>query len=193
MGGNNIDQWICLLQNNIGDLEADLQELIYLSFYKFAYQYIYFLIRDHATTEDIIQDAFIKIMKHGLNLLASNLRSWVKQVIRNTALDWLRKNKKVKYMFNEEYFNTAAHFQREPSDIENDVEHKLRNELLHQTINELKSEYRCLLWLYYMEEKSYKEICHELNLSEQVVAQRLARARKKLLQHFSRKWINQNT
>ncbi|MEV2781779.1 sigma factor-like helix-turn-helix DNA-binding protein [Paenibacillus larvae] len=44
-----------------------------------------------------------------------------------------------------------------------------------------------------MEEKSYKEICHELNLSEQVVAQRLARARKKLLQHFSRKWINQNT
>nr|WP_313780394.1 sigma-70 region 4 domain-containing protein [Paenibacillus larvae] len=77
--------------------------------------------------------------------------------------------------------------------MENDVEHKLRNELLHQTINELKSEYRCLLWLYYMEEKSYKEICHELNLSEQVVAQRLARARKKLLQHFSRKWINQNT
>ncbi len=70
----------------------------------------------------------------------------------------------------------------------NKVEVKLRNELLLQTLNELKPEYRTILTLYYIEEKNYKEISQELQLSEQVIAQRLARARKKLYQKFLGQW-----
>ncbi|MFD0716982.1 RNA polymerase sigma factor [Paenibacillus sp. GCM10027626] len=61
------------------------------------------------------------------------------------------------------------------------VENKLRNEMLHLAIQELKPEHRTLLIMFYLEERSYKEICRELRLSEQVMTQRSARARKKLL------------
>jgi len=72
--------------------------------------------------------------------------------------------------------------------VANEVETKQRDEVLYQAIDELKSEYRSILLLFYMEGKSYREICRELNLIEPILTQRLARARKKLLQHFLRKW-----
>jgi RNA polymerase sigma factor (sigma-70 family) len=185
-----MDQWIILLQTNIDDLNTDLQELVYYSFYQFVYRDTFFLVRDHARTEDIIQDAFLKIVKYGPKTHSSNMPSWIKQVTRNTTLDSLRKNKKNQHIFNLDYVTSVAHLQAASSDIANDFEEKSRNELLYQSINELKPEYQLLLLMYYMEEKSYKEICQSLNLSESVVTQRLARARKKLLQHFSRKWDN---
>jgi len=42
--------------------------------------------------------------------------------------------------------------------------------------------------MHYFENKSYKEMSKELHLSEQVISQRLARARNKLRQQFSKKW-----
>lgn len=56
----------------------------------------------------------------------------------------------------------------------------------------MKSDYRTVLLLFYMEGKSYREICRELNLTQPILTQRLARARKKLLQQFSKKWTVDN-
>jgi RNA polymerase sigma-70 factor (ECF subfamily) len=73
-------------------------------------------------------------------------------------------------------------------DISIEVENKMRDSLLHQALWELKSHYRGLLQMHYFENKSYKEMSKELHLSEQVISQRLARARNKLRQQFSKKW-----
>ncbi|WP_270166400.1 sigma-70 family RNA polymerase sigma factor [Paenibacillus sp. SYP-B4298] len=72
--------------------------------------------------------------------------------------------------------------------VESEVENSIRNQILYGAIMELKVEYRTLLQKYYLEEKSYKEISIELGISGQIIAQRLARARKKLWGQFSRKW-----
>lgn len=72
--------------------------------------------------------------------------------------------------------------------VTSEVENKWRNEVLHETIAELNPDYRELLLMYYMEGKTYKEICQELHITEVVLTQRLARARRKLLQNFLRKW-----
>ncbi|WP_372447113.1 sigma factor-like helix-turn-helix DNA-binding protein [Paenibacillus cisolokensis] len=37
---------------------------------------------------------------------------------------------------------------------------------------------------------SYKEIADMLGLTQQIVSQKLYRARKKLLQRFQQKWVN---
>ncbi|MFD2332629.1 RNA polymerase sigma factor [Cohnella sp. GCM10020058] len=70
------------------------------------------------------------------------------------------------------------------------IEFKERNQLLYQTLDELKTDYRIVLYHFYLEGKSYQEICRELNITESILTQRLARARKKLLQLFSKKWTN---
>ncbi|WP_338121914.1 sigma-70 region 4 domain-containing protein [Paenibacillus elgii] len=72
------------------------------------------------------------------------------------------------------------------------MEEKIRDELLHEALNQLNFKYRQVLLLFYIEEKSYREIAQELQISEQALAQILTRARKKLFYYFSRKWVDQN-
>jgi RNA polymerase sigma-70 factor (ECF subfamily) len=183
-----LEQLFYLLRTDIEKLDYEIQEMIYNSFYRFVYRDIYFLVLDHEATKDIIQESFLKMIISGPKTKhATNMKGWVKQVTRNTALDWLRKNKRPG--INKTSINTleeiiAIH----ELDAAKKVEDKLRKKLLHQTIAELKPDYRTLLMLYYFEEKSYKEISQLLQLSEQVIAQRLARARKKLYKKFSSNW-----
>lgn len=121
----------------------------------------------------------------------TNIPAWIKLITRNTALDYLRKLKRDRQIFAEPFVNISDMALDEVS-VASMVESKERDEMLHQAIDELKSEYRTILLLFYMEGKSYREICRELNMTESVLTQRLARARKKLLQHFLRKWTDDN-
>ncbi|MEK3731622.1 sigma-70 region 4 domain-containing protein [Paenibacillus sp. FSL M8-0334] len=70
------------------------------------------------------------------------------------------------------------------------MEDQIRNELLHEALNELSPEYRQALFMYYIEEKPYSEISQELGKTEQAVAQTMVRARKKLYRYFSRRWVD---
>ncbi|WP_372636887.1 RNA polymerase sigma factor [Cohnella sp.] len=180
-----MEQWLSLLRINIEELDAEVQEKIYGSFYRFVYREILFITRDHSATEDIIQESFIKVTIQGPKTAhASNLASWVRQIARHTALDWLRKYKKGHQEIDAENVTIIE----QNTAVADEVENKLRNEILYEAIQELKPEHKILLIMFYLEDKSYKEICSELRLGEQIVTQRLARARKKLLQHFLRKW-----
>ncbi|MDT2246045.1 sigma-70 family RNA polymerase sigma factor [Paenibacillus larvae] len=66
------------------------------------------------------------------------------------------------------------------------VEEQIRNDILHQAINQLKPKYRQIIIEFYFQEKPYKEIAQRLGLSQQALAQTLFRARKKLLHYFSK-------
>ncbi|WP_440111659.1 RNA polymerase sigma factor [Paenibacillus sp. QZ-Y1] len=160
--------------------------MIYLSFHRFVYWDVYLITHDHSITEDIIHDAFIKIITKGSEIRSqTNILAWIKQITRNTALDHLRKLKREHQMVNHPHNYVDIHKAfSEKNCVASEVEAKEKSKLLHQSIEELKPEYRAVLILFYMKEKSYREIRQELHLTESVLTQRLARARKKLLQHF---------
>jgi len=180
-----MEQWFFLLRVNFKELDNEIQKTIYRSFYKYVYKDIFLITREHAATEDIIQESFVKVTIKGPRTThASNLSSWVRQIVRNTALDWLRKYKKNQ----QEIIIEEVTVTERGMPVADEVVNKLRDEIIHLAIQELKLEHRTLLIMFYLEGKTYKEMCKELHLSEQVVTQRLARARKKLLQHFLRKW-----
>ncbi|WP_240418062.1 RNA polymerase sigma factor [Paenibacillus periandrae] len=187
-----MEQWFYLLRSSIDDLDTTTQELVYRSFYQFVYRDTYFMLRDHSITEDIIQESFLKAVSQGPKLRSdANIPGWIKQVTRNTAIDWLRKMKRDRQMLNGSYVSISETVLDEIS-VAKEVEIKMRDATLYQALNELKPDYRTLLLLFYMEGKSYKEICKELHMTESVFTQRLARARKKLLQHFSGKWVDRD-
>jgi RNA polymerase sigma-70 factor (ECF subfamily) len=138
-------------------------------------------------TKDITQEAFIKAVIHGPRLHSDdNIPGWIKWVARNTAIDFLRKWNNGHQIVGYIYDSTYTTCQNEVS-VASEVETKVKFELLHLALSELKSDYKILLLLFYLCGKSYREISNELNLRESVVSQRLARARKKLLQHFLKK------
>lgn len=162
--------------------------MVYRSFYQFVYRDIRYMVYDHSFTEDIIQDAFLKAITKGPKMRSdTNIPAWIRQLTRNTALDYLRKLKRNRQTLSEPSVNIGNTTFGEIS-VASEVEARERDELLYQAIDELKSDYRTVLLLFYMEGKSYREICRELNLTQPILTQRLARARKKLLQQFSKKW-----
>ncbi|KJB87536.1 RNA polymerase subunit sigma-24 [Paenibacillus sp. E194] len=178
-------QALLQLYSNVQSANLEMQEDVYYQFRKLVYADIYAIVQDRSLTEDVIQEASMKVLAnvHRVQHPAA-IRSWVKQVARHAALDVLRKNKPTGSMM---HMANPASLSTEP-DISIEVENKMRDSLLHQALWELKSHYRGLLQMHYFENKSYKEMSKELHLSEQVISQRLARARNKLRQQFSKKW-----
>jgi RNA polymerase sigma factor (sigma-70 family) len=181
-----------LLRRNIHTLDADTQRKVFFSFRQLVYRDIYFLLHDHALTEDVIQEAFMKaIAKASQTREDSNLKAWLRQVSRNTAYDMLRKNKRFRHVIHLSTVNVNEEAEDpfvSPLDVEETVERMLRDETLHEAMGELKYEYRLVLFLYYIAGLSYAEIAKETGITEQILTQRLARARKKLAVHFSGKW-----
>lgn len=173
------------------ELSPELQANVYRLYYKFVYRDIYYLLKDHLLTEDMIQEAFFKILSSIRKHHVDNILPWIKQVSRNVALDYLRKTKKERYTIDVDYVNLYEEFRGQVTSlppVEDEVEKKIRNELLHQAITELRPDYRELVMLFYIEEWTYKELGNALSLSEYAVSQKLYRARKKLLKQFHQKW-----
>jgi RNA polymerase sigma factor (sigma-70 family) len=181
-----------LLRRGFRSLDAETQREVFYSFRQLVYRDIYFLLRDHALSEDVIQEAFLKAVANAPKTREdSNMRAWLRQVSRNAAYDMLRRNKRFRHAA--ELFTVSANEEADgafvsPEDVEEIVVGMVRDETLHEAIGELKLEYRIVLLLYYITGLSYAEIAKETGLSEQVLTQRLARARKKLASQFSGKW-----
>nr|WP_145405695.1 sigma-70 family RNA polymerase sigma factor [Paenibacillus xylanexedens] len=185
------EQWWRFFETDFGNLNSELQRYFYNSYYQFAYKEIIFLLKDHAFVEDIIQESFLKVSKKRRQLkdLASG-KKWAKRIIRNQMIDSLKSNKNHYWISLEVVYNTKTSTALGISDVnvETTVEDTFRNQMLHEEILELKPDYQAVLLKYYMDEKSYKEMALELGMDEQVIAQRLVRARRALLKKFSRKW-----
>lgn len=188
---NENENWWLLLETDFWGMSHELQRHLYNAFYVFAYREIFFLLKDHALAEDIIQEAFLKVTakRHQLNN-KNSLKQWTRQVIRNQVFDTIRKKKRheinLEYVYRESKDIVAN--SEVAATVEKTVEVSHRNQVLYETILGLKPEYSTILLKFYMEEKSYKEISVELRISEHAIAKRLSRARKALLDQFSKKW-----
>lgn len=181
-----------LFRSHFYGLDADTQKKLFLSFRELVYRDVLFLLNDPGLAEDAIQNAFMKIIEHGPKTRTdSNMSAWLRTVARNSALDLIRKNKKYRQMFDLERVNTNEELSCAAAvemAIDERVERAIRDEALHQAIGELSTDHRTVILLHYIMEKPYQEIVRELGITEQVLTQRLARARKKLAQLFRLKW-----
>lgn len=187
-----IEDDLYLLRSDIHTMNEALQRKLFLSFRQCIYKDIYYLLGEHALTEDAIQESFFKAIKNGPKTRAdSNMTAWIRQIGRNTAYDFIRKNKKYRQMMDLETVNYNDGFtQMEVSAarVDDSVERKIRDESLYEAIRALKPDYRIVIYLHYILGMTYSEICTELHISEPVLTQRLARARRKLATGFSEKW-----
>jgi RNA polymerase sigma-70 factor (ECF subfamily) len=187
-----MEQWVSLLRSNFPHLDRSSQEWIFKEYRTLVYRDIYFLFRNHELAEDVVQESFIKVMIKAPKLNdASNLKAWIRTVARNTAYDLFKKNKKYRHMADNEVEMELAAASETP-DIAEIVENRIRDEMLHEALNQLSHKYRLVLYYFYILNMSYKEIATEQHVSEQAVAQLLARSRKKLLDYFSRRWVDQD-
>lgn len=182
------EQWLYLLCSNLHDMDYNAQKLIFEAYRNLVYRDIYFITRNHELAEDVVQEVFYKVVANAPHLEnTKHLKAWILKIARNQAYDLFKKNKKYRYLGDTQVvIDSKAPFLK-PA-VAEQVENHIRNELLHEALNELSPEYRQALLMYYIEEKPYKEIAQELGKTEQALAQIMVSARKKLYLYFSRKW-----
>ncbi|MEO3945315.1 sigma-70 family RNA polymerase sigma factor [Gorillibacterium sp. CAU 1737] len=172
-------------------LSPACQKEIYQDYYRTFYRMVVYVVNDHATAEDVLQDAFLKVVRH-LPPLEEEGRmwAWIRVVVKNMTYNYLRKSKKRRNEVDPEsvYISDSIQYATEPGSTEKQVELMELTEAIEGCLLELKPEYRVLIELRWKKELSYREIAAELDITEEVVKYKLYRAREAMKKRLNRDW-----
>lgn len=143
------------------------------------FNYVYFKINDEEEAEDIAIETFTKVFaKLKLYNADFDFKTWVLSIAHNNMIDHIRKSPELKLSLDDE--NYPIDIQEDLPSPEESLIQKQDNDALIFYLQKLKPEYRRILELRFLEEKTYKEIAEELDLSMANVKVRLLRARQLL-------------
>ena len=143
--------------------------------------YLDAFLKNPTLAEEVTEEVFVKLfVKRPKFSGKSTLRTWLYTIARNLATDNLRKNKNVTVSLEDceepgkDILSLeAAYIQREESKV------------LHKSIRKLKTEYMQVLWLYYFEGFTIKEIAMILKKSVHNTETLIYRARLVLKKKLS--------
>lgn len=138
--------------------------------------YLTGFVRDISLAEELTEETFVKlVLKRPRFSGNAAFKTWLYTIARNVAIDHLRRKKKVEISAEDckELVDEKAHLERAYLQ----QEQKLR---LHAAIEQLKPEYRQVLWLFYFEQFAHKEIARIMGKSTHNVEMLASRARQAL-------------
>lgn len=122
---------------------------------------------------DILHEGFIKVFRNISKYQpGTNLKSWIKRIMVNTAIDIYRKNQKRRT----EDLNKVYHVANQ----ETGVHSQLNAQEILNALNQLTPAYRLVFNLYVIEGYSHKEIGKILSITESTSRSNLVKARNKL-------------
>ena len=150
----------------------------------------YQILGDFHLASEVVWEAFLKAYQFLPKLTKPEaFRSWLMEIVRNTALDRCRRKKLES--------GEEGLFSLEDRHLpEEEVEKKELQQLVRKVLSTMPEEYQELLILKHMEGLSYREIGQRLGMSESAVESKLFRARKLLRERWEqmeyeeqRRWI----
>lgn len=154
-------------------------EELYLTYRQDMYALAFGILGNKEDAEDAVHQAFLKIADKYTkisHLPCQKLHSYIVIIIRNTALDIYRRNKRQAEhitVYNDEM-------------IPDEKFEEYSYEELKAAVRQLPDEFRDVIYLYYWRELNAKEIAKLLNISEDNVYQRVSRAKKYILKYLSK-------
>jgi RNA polymerase sigma-70 factor (ECF subfamily) len=183
---------LLLLTGDIRSLDPLLQEQVYGEFYRLVYPMIMYIVKDHPSAEDIIQDSFMSIIrKSPHDVEDGRLLAWLRAIARNATISYLRKNKKKRdeLLSEDVYIENAVPLMcgRAPS-TESEIEAKLLREAIVHYIHQLKPMYRQVIQMRWIEQLSYREMAERLGVSEDKIRQSLFRSREAIKRKLHQDW-----
>lgn len=160
------------------DKNCKAEGLLHKKFYGFMFRMAMKIANNPMDSEDIVQDAFIKIFrelpKHNVG---SSLKSWIGQIVWRTALTHYSRNKRERFAIAIEDYMP---FEKGKYGFE---ERFLASDQIRLAMSDLQkvapAQYTCFR-LYYIENMDYKEIAEDIDISEGTVKSQISRALVKM-------------
>jgi RNA polymerase sigma factor (sigma-70 family) len=145
-----------------------------------AYNLARWLTKNEHDAEDVVQDAYLRAIRHFGSFHGGEGRAWLLTIVRNRCYDSARHRgvRERTAPFDEQIHNTGqVTLDPETSLLQNE-----RAALLREALAELPLELREVLVLRELEELSYREIASIARIPLGTVMSRLSRARRRLQQ-----------
>jgi RNA polymerase sigma-70 factor, ECF subfamily len=149
-------------------------EAVALPHFSAAYNLARWITRNDSDAADVVQEAYARALRFFDGYRGGDARSWLLQIVRNTAHSWLAVNRPAGGLPIDDELCDAAH------DPERIVAAERDAEQLREAIAQLPMEHREVLILREFEQMSYREIAAVVDAPMGTVMSRLARARDQL-------------
>ena len=146
-------------------------------------------LSDRQTAEDVLHDVFVNVLTNFGKFTyrgEGSLSAWLRRVMVNGALDYLRRNRQVDTVDVE--LMRDAEIEEEAPDVS-----AIPAKVIMGMIGELPEGYRTVFNLYTFEEMSHREIAEHLGINEKSSSSQLSRAKSllaKRIKEYLRKESN---
>ena len=146
------------------------------------YNHAFWLARNHAEAEDLVQETFSKALRAFDSFQSdTNFKAWIFRILRNTFLTSRTGIATARTVFMEDHPHTLDTVTGDPSP-EDFVIHLDNQAALHAALDRLQPPLREVLLLCDVEEIKYKDIALILDIPVGTVMSRISRARQALRQ-----------
>ena len=145
-------------------LEGDETALGFLvdRYIKDVYRFAQQLTNDAGAAEDVTQESFVKAWKHIRSYRqGSNFKTWIFTITRNTAIDWLRKQKEIAFSTfeNAEGQNALLETMADTTPLPDELLIRAENTAyVASLLEQLDPKYRDVLTLRYSSNMTFEEI-----------------------------------
>ena len=135
------------------------------------------IVKNSHDAEEVVQDTFLNAYR-GLAQLedSAKFKSWLAEIARNRARNWLRKQRGDIVSLNE----VDEHLLQTEDSPDERLTRQEQRELIRRTMETLPQKDREIARAFYLEGASYKELTSAHGLSDKAISFRLSRARRQL-------------
>jgi len=137
----------------------------------------YYVLKDEKSSMDIVMDTFEVALNNADFHQLDDHRAWLMKVARNLSLKLFHKQKKVQYNLDQK--NIPEKFM-ENGDIEEHISKEALEEKLIKEIGLLKPAQSQCIELFYLDEKTYKEISDQTGMEIKAVKSHIQNGRRNL-------------
>ena len=136
---------------------------------------------DYSSSQDVVQETFIKSYQNiqAFNVKKGTFSSWIYRIAHNCSIDFFRRNKNYAYPEDETWWDSVI--DQDSPNLARELDTALSLRKLMASAQTLPLKYKEPLLLFYLQNKSYKQISEILRMPVATVSTRVRRA-KMLLQ-----------
>ena len=170
-----------------GVLLEDTFERLYDSYHQSLFQYIYYMVRNRETAEELVQEVYIKVLKSYDSFEGkSSEKTWLYSVARHVTIDHIRKENRQK----RKWFGLVGTFEKEdirdpdplPEEI---VTQRDEIRLIYKGLERCSMDQQQVIILRYIESLTISEVAQILGWTESKVKTTQHRAIKSLKEFVS--------
>ena len=154
------------------------------------WSHIYLMVRDREVTEDLFQEAFIKVvhtLKTGRYNEEGKFLPWVMRIAHNLVIDHFRRNKKMPLVRSNDDYDVFATHSQPDKNVEERMVNAQIDEDVRMLIDRLPAEQREVVMMRTYLGMSFKEIAEQTDVSINTALGRMRYAlinmRKMIKQH----------